>query len=249
MESRNARASCPVLASAALAAALLVCDGAWAQNLLSNPSFEIVGPNGPYTIFTGISSGGSAAAKDWGVFNNTYGTTITDLLPTTFPSGGNMMIRVFTDGPSNGLTNVFDDYGSGPHCTMSGAWIYVIWGKVSIGTGNGGATGPNATTTKLGEWEYLQAENGNCPANEFIIYSAWDTGGAEFFAELASVEEIDCYCREDVNHDEVVDIDDLFDVLGWWGPPGGGTAADVNCSGEVDIDDIFEVLGNWGPCP
>ena len=51
----------------------------------------------------------------------------------------------------------------------------------------------------------------------------------------------------DVNDDEVVNIDDLFDILAHWGE-GAGTY-DVNEDGIVDIDDVFDVLAAWGPCP
>ncbi|UCD75654.1 MAG: hypothetical protein JSV91_01810, partial [Phycisphaerales bacterium] len=54
-------------------------------------------------------------------------------------------------------------------------------------------------------------------------------------------------CPADVNDDEVVDIDDLFQVLGAWGPC-DACPEDINDSGVVDIDDIFAVLGAWGPC-
>ena len=56
-----------------------------------------------------------------------------------------------------------------------------------------------------------------------------------------------------------VNIDDLFGVLGHWGPcvdpddcpwdchpdNGGGSYGDDN----VNIDDLFAILGHWGPCP
>ena len=54
-------------------------------------------------------------------------------------------------------------------------------------------------------------------------------------------------CPADVNDDQIVDIDDLFDVLAHWGE--GAGPYDVNDDGVVDIDDIFDVLGDWGPCP
>jgi len=54
-------------------------------------------------------------------------------------------------------------------------------------------------------------------------------------------------CPADVNNDEVVNIDDLFDVLGHWGE--GAGPYDVNNDGVVDIDDIFAILADWGPCP
>lgn len=55
-------------------------------------------------------------------------------------------------------------------------------------------------------------------------------------------------CPADVNFDEAVDIDDVFAVLGAWGPC-DDCVEDVNDDGAVDIDDLFAVLGAWGPCP
>lgn len=52
----------------------------------------------------------------------------------------------------------------------------------------------------------------------------------------------------DVNSDGVVDIDDLFTVLGAWGPcpdPPAECPEDVNGDDAVDINDVFAVLGNW----
>jgi Ca2+-binding EF-hand superfamily protein len=53
-------------------------------------------------------------------------------------------------------------------------------------------------------------------------------------------------CKGDVNSDEMVDIDDLFDVLSHWGE--GAGPYDVNNDGTVDIDDVFDILYHWGPC-
>lgn len=57
-------------------------------------------------------------------------------------------------------------------------------------------------------------------------------------------------CPEDVNGDEVVDIDDLFEVLGHWGDPVPGTiwVWDVNNDCTVDFNDVTAVLNAWGPC-
>ena len=73
-----------------------------------------------------------------------------------------------------------------------------------------------------------------------IGFPCVDMGAYEFQAELD--------CPEDVNGDEIVNIDDLFQVLSAWGPC-EECPEDVNDDGVVDIDDIFEVLANWGPCP
>ena len=57
----------------------------------------------------------------------------------------------------------------------------------------------------------------------------------------------ECEHPADVNGDGVVDIDDVFAVLGAWGPC-SDCPEDVNGDGGVDIDDLFEILANWGPC-
>ena len=55
-------------------------------------------------------------------------------------------------------------------------------------------------------------------------------------------------CPGDLNHDQTVNIDDLFAVLGAWGPC-DDCPEDMNLDGVVDIDDLFEILDHWGPCP
>ena len=54
-------------------------------------------------------------------------------------------------------------------------------------------------------------------------------------------------CPEDVNNDDIVNIDDLFQVLAAWGPC-SDCPEDLDGSGMVDIDDLFAVLAAWGPC-
>lgn len=54
-------------------------------------------------------------------------------------------------------------------------------------------------------------------------------------------------CPADLNGDDVVNIDDVFNVLSYWGQ--SGVPADINEDGEVDIDDLFAVLSEWGDCP
>jgi len=47
----------------------------------------------------------------------------------------------------------------------------------------------------------------------------------------------------DVNGDGVVNIDDIFFILGHWGEAGG--PGDANGDGIVNIDDVFFILGCW----
>ncbi|UCD74515.1 MAG: S8 family serine peptidase [Phycisphaerales bacterium] len=62
-----------------------------------------------------------------------------------------------------------------------------------------------------------------------------------------TIAAISTPCPGDANEDDLVDIDDVFAVLGAWGPC-NDCPEDVNDDGVVDIDDIFDVLANWGPC-
>ena len=55
-------------------------------------------------------------------------------------------------------------------------------------------------------------------------------------------------CPADLNGDNKVNIDDLFQILGAWGTC-DDCPEDINDDGVVDIDDLFEVLAQWGPCP
>jgi hypothetical protein len=70
------------------------------------------------------------------------------------------------------------------------------------------------------------------------------------------------FCNANVNNTDnanVVNIDDLFTVIGTWGqtqtPPGTGPRPQGDChpvplgNCMVNIDDLFEVIGKWGPCP
>lgn len=57
-------------------------------------------------------------------------------------------------------------------------------------------------------------------------------------------------CHEDLNGDNLVDIDDVFEVVNNWGdaPLGVIWKWDVNSDFAVDIDDVYAVMAAWGPC-
>ena len=57
-------------------------------------------------------------------------------------------------------------------------------------------------------------------------------------------------CPEDCSPalpDGVVDVNDLFFLLGQWGS--SCSQADVNGDGTVDVEDLNAVIGAWGSCP
>ena len=160
-----------------------------AVNLLSNPYFTTPNGNGTST-FTGLYEGPSGAA-DWTVFNNTNGTTNTDLEPSTLVRGGTM-IHVTTTGMNNGLEQVFTAKGKGEKYAC--AWLYIVSGTVGIGAGNGGSTGIDIESSTTGQWLALDAHSGRGPATLFIAY-ATSIGDAEYYVTTTSVNGSKKTCR------------------------------------------------------
>ena len=83
------------------------------------------------------------------------------------------------------------------------------------------------------------------PETGQFFFSTW--GGGD---HLVLVKGFTTPCPADVHPnggDGVVNIDDLFSVLGAWGQI--CVPQDINRDETVNIDDLFEVLGHWGPCP
>lgn len=74
-----------------------------------------------------------------------------------------------------------------------------------------------------------------------------DTGIGNPCVDIGAFEfQVETACPEDVNEDRVVDINDLFEILGHWGD--GPGAYDVNEDNVVDGGDLVAVMDAWGPC-
>lgn len=95
---------------------------------------------------------------------------------------------------------------------------------------------------------YLFAIPFDCNDNGVADYCDIRFGTSDDFNDNGIPDDCESECHADVNGDEVVNIDDLFAVLGVWGAC-DDCPEDVDNSGYVDIDDVFLVLGTWGPCP
>ena len=81
------------------------------------------------------------------------------------------MIHVETTGGRNGIGQVMAPFNTGPSNVVTSAYVYVLSGKVSLGTGNGGSAAADVISTTTNRWERLQAPNGRSPANEVVVYS------------------------------------------------------------------------------
>jgi hypothetical protein len=156
-----------------------------ADFMLSNGSFDTSNPNYTGKPLTGSAVPGYSAAANWGTWNNTSATTATQLIASPFPGGSSHMIHVETTGTRNGIVQVFAPINSGPTNVLATAYVYVLSGRVSLGTGNGGDTGADAISKTTNQWERLQAGNGISPANELVVYSYG--GPANYYVAYTSI--------------------------------------------------------------
>jgi hypothetical protein len=105
-------------------------------------------------------------------------------------------------------------------------------------------------------WSQQAYDISSIADNQPTVYIRWTMGTTDGSWRYCgwNIDDIEIWgvepsapCPWDVNDTGVVNIDDLFEVLGHWGENGG--ICDVNNDGIVNIDDIFAILANWGPCP
>jgi thiol-disulfide isomerase/thioredoxin len=100
-------------------------------------------------------------------------------------------------------------------------------------------------------WQFTLDADSQAQLNDvkFVVWAqeALPEGPAEVYQAGIIAYPFTAPCPADVNSDGVVNIDDLFQVLGAWGPC-DDCPEDVNDDGTVNIDDIFAILSSWGPC-
>ncbi len=158
-------------------------------NLAKNPSFEIVGPKGPTTIWLpGNPIPPLSAARFWLMHtNNSPGAPVASkLVSTTVPGpGGSRMLRFRAGGNEGGLLQLLP---SAPAKVMFSAWVYVRRGRVALAA-TAGPEGPAAWSTKRNEWEQLRVcTDGTVPTGFFSIYNQ-DPQGGEFFVDRVEIRQ------------------------------------------------------------
>jgi hypothetical protein len=98
------------------------------------------------------------------------------------------MIHVCTTGKNSGLVQLFLPKNTGPHKTRSAVWVFVVRGRVGIGTGNGDTTHDNdAVSAQWGTWDELTAPNGVSPANELVVYATSPEGACCYIDDAAVI--------------------------------------------------------------
>jgi hypothetical protein len=162
---------------------------AQAQNLVQNPGFETVGPNGSSTVSTqsGSSFVGISAASNWAVWNfgsssgvNTV--TTTRITPSTLPGGQTAMLRVSN---TTGVGAVYQGVSSlsGPAtATLS---LLVTSGQVLVDLSLGGGPPDGFILTgATADWTtFVFTSSG--PADQIRIFA--NAPNTTFFVDNVSV--------------------------------------------------------------
>ncbi len=107
-------------------------------------------------------------------------------------------------------------------------------------------------------WKLLDYDISPYAAGQSNVYLRWTMGTTDSSWQycgwnLDDIQVLGFHCDEpgspaDLNDDGVVDINDVFMLLGMWGPcpdPPAECPGDLTGDDEVNIDDIFEILANW----
>jgi hypothetical protein len=98
--------------------------------------------------------------------------------------------------------------------------------------------------------EYLRDAN-TTDSNGQVAYDLWVEHGMSQ-PVVMDIAELPVFKPVDINHDGVVNIDDLVAVITAWGscpaPPPYPCPADINHDGLVNIDDLVAIIVAWGPC-
>jgi hypothetical protein len=55
-------------------------------------------------------------------------------------------------------------------------------------------------------------------------------------------------CNGDTNEDGTVNVADILQLIGAWGPC-AGCNEDLNGDGNVNVADLLDLIANWGDCP
>jgi hypothetical protein len=183
----------PLASNAAPAAATSCPHQAFANNinLAKNASFESGLPTFQWKIWNnGNQIPASSAATAWNQHSDNFGSTVKSrLVPTNVPGpGGFRMLHFIAGGGEGGIYQPLQN----PPATgklMFSAWVYVRSGQLVLQP-HGGNQGPNAWSTKIGQWEQLRVcTDGSVPIDALVIYNQVPSGG-EFFVDRVEAREM-----------------------------------------------------------
>jgi hypothetical protein len=170
---------------------LLVAVGS--ASTISNPSFE-TGNTSAVVSFNVFQYPAESAATDWFIWNNSHGTTATELCTKdTCPSGagspaapvdGTYDIHVTSNGgPYNGIYQLFPEFVA----TTAGIYLNIVTGPVEFA-----ATGPDGTFYNLFPSSGLATLNfASSRINEIYVFGIGNVDGvSNFYADAVTLDNV-----------------------------------------------------------
>jgi hypothetical protein len=165
-------------------AAATVCPYAFTTNvnLAKNASFErCIGPQNGKGQFE------PSAAVDWVMHSDNSAAPVSSECVVSHAPGpnGQTMLHFVAGGTEGGVIQFLP---SPPKKVMFSAWVFVKKGFVQIQP-HGGAGGPAAHSTKLGEWEQLRVCSDGTVATDAYLILNQAAGGGEFYVDRVEIKE------------------------------------------------------------
>lgn len=129
---------------------------------------------------------GPSAASGWYVVADASSQATSRFVPSTRRAG--QMLDVVTRGQSAGIMQSYGAPNSGASHVVTRTWIYVVRGRVRVGSGNAGTVASDVASAGTGRWERLEAPNIVCPSNQTVLLST--VPDTEFYVDTVSVRAV-----------------------------------------------------------
>ncbi|UCD74922.1 MAG: hypothetical protein JSV91_14185 [Phycisphaerales bacterium] len=193
---------------------------------------QIVNPANGHTYYLSDSFVTPMQGESWAQSLGGHLVTVNDQTEQDW------LVQTFGGLPDHFWTGLTDDPAYGGYESNNDpidGWVWMSGEEVTYvnwAVGGGAGDQPNGGSVENFVW-FNHETDGD-----------WNDAGNT--PSCRAIAEVGPSCPADLSGDSMVDIDDLFIVLGYWGYT--NVPADINGDGVVDIDDIFAVLDAWGPC-
>jgi hypothetical protein len=138
--------------------------------------------------FAGSGGGPPSIAAAWSLYNTQPGSVRGEIVSAEQFGRPGSALHVQAAGKDSGVTQIWGPAGSGPAAAVTSAWVYIVKGRASIGSGSLGYVSPDAISTSTGRWEKIEAKTQSCPVNQTDILSYGD--GADFYVKDIAVTAI-----------------------------------------------------------
>ena len=80
-----------------------------------------------------------------------------------------------------------------------------------------------------------------------MAWGWFQTSQGVLYTETSRID-LDFNCLADTNGDGNVNVADILQLIGAWGPC-AGCNEDINNDGSVDVADLLDLIAAWGACP